>query len=100
MPKHEGVPLLIIIPLNLVPRVLSENLGNEVAFPCLLILKKTPHYNIARYYFVSAMLSSGSASVLGAYGIFGFCLVVSNYFKYCIIHLFQIGMRGKKTKGI
>ena len=46
------------------------------------------------------MLSSGSASVLGAYGIFGFCLVVSNYFKYCIIHLFQIGMLGKKTKGI
>ena len=46
------------------------------------------------------MLSSGSASVLGAYGIFGFCLVVSNYFKYCIIHLFQIGMCGKKTKGI
>lgn len=62
--------------------------------------KKAPHYNVVRYYFVSAMLSSGSASVLGAYGIFGFCLVVSNYFKYCIIHLFQIGMCGKKTKGI
>ena len=48
------------------------------------------------------MLSSGSASVLGVYGIFGFCLVVLNDFKYsnCIIHLFQIGTCGKKTNGI
>ena len=68
--------------------------------PCLLILKKKPHYNIVRYYLVSAMLSSGSASVSGVYGTFGFCLVVLNYFKFCIILLFQIGMRGKKTKGI
>lgn len=69
-------------------------------FPLPSDPKKKPHYNIVRYYLVSAMLSSGSASVLGVYGTFGFCLVVLNYFKFCIILLFQIGMRGKKTKGI
>ena len=69
-------------------------------FPLPSDPKEKPHYNIVRYYLVSAMLSSGSASVLGVYGTFGFCLVVLNYFKFCIIHLFQIGMRGKKTKGI
>ena len=46
------------------------------------------------------MVSSGSASVLGVCGMFGFSLVVLNYFKFCVIHLFQIGMSGKKTKGI
>ena len=48
-------------------------------FPLPSDPKKKRHIIIVRYYFVSVVLSSGSASVLGVYGIFGFCLVVSNY---------------------
>jgi len=52
-----------------------------------------------RYAFVRVSQRLGGGGV-GVYGMVGFCLVVLNYFKYCIIHLFQIGMCGKKTKGI